>query len=260
MLNNSIINKTKWKIKDGQKTVGTFAQIGSPVSIEIMADAGFDWILIDMEHSPMGLETLLHAVMAMQGTGAEAFVRAPWNDLVMIKRILDTGVFGVMVPYVNTAEEAKQAVRACKYPPEGIRGCAYSPRGSCYGASKERLKAMNHEVCVITQIETPEAIRNLDEILRVDGLDGLFIGPGDLATSMGHMGDHNHPEVLEAIAEVEKKVFASDKFLGTVAFGWEDACRKYDKGYQFITAISDGGTLGAASRTAVKAFREKYGN
>jgi 2-keto-3-deoxy-L-rhamnonate aldolase RhmA len=251
-------NDVKRLLKDGKPTAGAWLQACSPIAADVLAGCGFDWLLIDMEHSPLNFESLMMLVMAIQGRKAVPFVRAPWNDFVSIKRILDTGVYGILVPYVSTKEEAEQAVRSCKYPPLGIRGVAASPRGSGYGSSLERIKKANDEICVITQIETYKAVENIDEILTVEGLDGLFIGPMDLSTSMGHMGNPKHPEVQEAIAEVERKVFASDKFLGTITSSWEDAEPLYDKGYQFITLMADATALGALGRQRMKMFNEKF--
>ena len=256
---NTTINEVKMQLKAGTPTAGAWLQLCSTIAADIMADAGFDWLLIDMEHSPLGMETLMTIVQAMQGRKAVPFVRPPWNDFVTIKRILDTGVYGVVVPYVNTREEAEAAVRACKYPPLGVRGVANSPRGASYGASFERIKTLNEEICVITQIETIEAVSNVPELLKVDGLDGLFIGPMDLSSSCGHLGNPDHSEVREVIEEVERLVFASDKFLGTISFNWEDACAKFDRGYKFVTIMSDIGALADAARNTVRQFNAKYG-
>ena len=173
-----------------------------------------DWVLVDLEHSPADLMTL---VSQLQGIGcgkAVPIVRAPWNDFVVIKRILDAGAMGLVIPYVNTREQAEAAVRACTYPRTGIRGIAGSVRAMGYGGnSADYMKSANQEILVITQIETYEAVENLDEILSVPGIDGFFIGPMDLATSMGFLGNPNTPEVQEVISRVEKKILGSGKFL-----------------------------------------------
>jgi len=235
-------NPVKQKLKNGHKTVGGFLQTLSPVAAEIMSQSGFDWLMVDLEHAPGDFANLQAQLQAMNGSGVVPFARAPWNDVVAIKRILDTGVLGVLVPYVNTREEAEAAVAACKYPPEGIRGVAGSP-----------------ETIVMVAAETAEAVENLDAILEVEGLDGIFIGPMDLASSMGHLGDPEHPEAQAAIAIIEEKVLASDKFLATIATNWDKARSCFEKGYQWLVLMQDGASLRQAADRAVADFRDTFG-
>ncbi len=252
-------NHVKDMLKEGKKTTGAWLQIASPFTAEIMSRAGFDWLIIDMEHGPGDILTLISQLQAMNGSAVVPLVRAPWNDFVAIKRILDAGVYGILFPYVNTKEEAEAAVRACKYPPEGIRGVAGSPRAAGYGQNpKEYLTRANDEILIITAVETPEAVANLDEILAVEGLDGIFVGPMDLATSMGHPFDPGHPEVQEIIVRIETKVLAAGKFLGTIAANWEQAQARYDKGYQLLMLMADGVSLGKLAAGTVAKFREIY--
>jgi 2-dehydro-3-deoxyglucarate aldolase/4-hydroxy-2-oxoheptanedioate aldolase len=195
----------------------------------------------------------------MKGTGACALVRAPWNDFVAIKRILDTGVHGLLIPYVNTREEAEAAVRACKYPLEGIRGVAGSPRAQGYGQRvADYLRRANDEILIITAVETPIAVANLDEILAVGGLDGIFIGPMDLATGMGYLGDPKHPAVQEAIATIEAKTLAAGKVVGTISGSWEQAHRLYERGYQLVMVMADGVSLAKLAAATVADFRASY--
>jgi len=253
-------NPVKRKLKNGQKTMGGFLQTLSPVAAEIMSRSGFDWLIVDLEHSPGGFENLQCQLQAMNGAGVVPFARAPWNDAVAIKRILDTGVMGVLVPYVNTREEAEAAVAACKYPPQGVRGVAGSPRAAGYtGNTMPYLTSANEETIVMIAVETMEAVANLDEILEVDGLDGVFIGPVDLASSMGYLGDPTQPEVQETIRLIESKVLPSEKFLGTLAVTWEKASACFDKGYQWMVLMQDGAALRKAGDDAVGSFREAYG-
>jgi 2-dehydro-3-deoxyglucarate aldolase/4-hydroxy-2-oxoheptanedioate aldolase len=224
-----------------------------------MSRAGFDWLIIDMEHGPGDILTLISQLQAMNGSGVVPLVRAPWNDFVAIKRILDAGVYGILFPYINTKAEAEAAVRACKYPPAGIRGVAGSPRAAGYGQNpKEYLTQANDEILIITAVETPEAVANLDEILAVEGLDGIFIGPMDLATSMGHPFDPAHPDVQETIGQIETKVLAAGKFLGTIAGNWEQAQARYNKGYQLLMLMADGVALGKLAADTVASFRASY--
>jgi 2-dehydro-3-deoxyglucarate aldolase/4-hydroxy-2-oxoheptanedioate aldolase len=252
-------NRVKRLLKNGQVTAGAWLQLTSPMSAELMARAGFDWLIIDMEHAPGDYLNLAAQIQAMGATDCVPFVRAPWNDPVAIKRILDTGAMGVLIPYVNSGEQARQAVAACKYPPDGIRGVAGSPRAAYFGQnSMDYLRDANQEILVIVAVETGEAIDNLDEILATDGLDGIFIGPMDLATSMGHFGDPSHPEVQEAIGLIEKKTISAGKFLGTVGGSWEQARKKYDRGYQLLMLMSDSVDLAKLAGQTMNAFTDHY--
>lgn len=253
-------NPVKTKLNNGQKTCGAFLQTVSPVSAEILSASAFDWLIVDLEHSPCSYETLQAHLQAMNGSGVVPFARAPWNDPVAIKRILDTGVMGVLVPYVNSREEAEAAVAACKYPPEGIRGVAGSPRAAGYTRNMQGyLHSANREIVVMIAVETAEAVENLDEILEVEGLDGIFIGPVDLASSLGHLGDPSQPEVQRAIERIEAKVLPSGKFLGTLAPNWARAEACFEKGYRWLALLQDGAALKAAGDAATAPFREKYG-
>lgn len=253
-------NRVKHLLLENQKTSGAWLQLTSTLSAEIMANAGFDWLIIDMEHAPGDFMNLAAQIQAMGATDCVPFVRAPWNDAVSIKRILDTGVMGVLVPYVNTAEEAGYAVAACRYPPQGIRGVAASPRAAGFGqaGAMDYLKSANEEILVITAIETGEAVENLDEILAVEGLDGIFVGPMDLATSMGHFANAAHPEVKAAIATIEEKTLAAGKFLGTVAGSWDQAKTKYARGYQLLMLMSDSVGLASLASETVARFNSEY--
>ncbi|MCP4088672.1 MAG: 2,4-dihydroxyhept-2-ene-1,7-dioic acid aldolase [Gammaproteobacteria bacterium] len=254
-------NTVKHKLKNGKKTMGGFLQITSPISAEIMAQCGFDWLIVDMEHAPGDFGNLQSQLQAMNGSGVVPFARVPWNDMVAIKRTLDTGVMGVLIPYVNTPEEAEAAVAACKYPPEGVRGVAGSPRAAGYTRNMmPYLTSANEEVVVMIAVETMEAVQNLDKILAVDGLDGIFIGPVDLASSMGFLGDPTQPEVQEAIALIESKVLSSDKFLGTIAANWDKAIKCFEKGYQWMILMQDSVAIKNTGDKMVNSFRSTYGD
>jgi 2-dehydro-3-deoxyglucarate aldolase/4-hydroxy-2-oxoheptanedioate aldolase len=254
-------NPVKKKLQDGDKTIGAFLQMMCPVSAEILSQSGFDWLIVDLEHTPGDYANLQAQLQAMNGSGVVPFARAPWNDEVAIKRILDTGVMGVLVPYVNTRAEAEAAVSACKYPPQGTRGVAGSPRAAGYtGNAMPYLSSANDETIVMIAVETTEAVDNLDEILNVAGLDGIFIGPMDLASSMGHLGNPDHPDARAQIEIIETKVLASDKFLGTVATTADKAEYCFDIGYQWLVVIQDGAALLQAGRSKVAEFRKQYDN
>ena len=260
MIRNAVVeNRVKRMLLEGKRTAGAWLQIGSPITAEILAQAGFDWLIIDMEHGPGDILTLVSQLQAMNGTGVVPFVRAPWNDFVVIKRILDAGVYGLLIPYVNSREEAEAAVRACRYPPEGIRGVAGSPRAQGYGQNVPAyLSAANDEILLITAVETPTAVDHLDHILAVDGVDGVFVGPMDLATNMGHLGNPNHAEVQETISAIETKVLTSGKVLGTISGSWDQAQKLYDRGYQLVMLMADGVSLARLASEKVTQFRKAY--
>lgn len=259
MTKTTYTNEVKRKLKSGTTTCGAFLQLSSNLSAEILAQAGFDWVIVDMEHAPVDIDSLLQQLQAINASGdCVPFVRAPWNDPVTIKRILDTGAQGVVIPYVNTRKEAIAAVAACKFPPEGSRGAALSPRAARYGAASAQYFAQtNFDTVVIVSVETIEAVRNLDDILAVPGLDGIFIGPMDLAVSLGHSTPLCEP-VQTAIAEIEKKVLATDKFLGTIATDWIKAKSCYERGYQWLILMQDGLSLASQASSVVDKFRREY--
>jgi len=252
-------NHVKKLLKQGKKTSGAWAQIISPVSAEIMSRAGFDWLIIDMEHGPNDISTLVGQIQATMGSRAVPIVRAPWNDFVILKRILDVGAYGVLIPYINTRAEAEAAVRACKYPPEGIRGIASSTRAAGFAQnSMDYFTKANEEILIITQVETGAAAKNIDEILEVPGIDGIFIGPFDLATNLGYLGNPAAPEVQQVIAGVEAKVLKSDKFLGTISASWDKAKALYDRGYQMVSLMADGVGLANMATQKVAEFKKAF--
>ncbi len=243
-------------MRAGKKVSAAWLQAGSPVTAEIIAEAGFDVCVIDMEHGPGDIMVLTSQIQAMKGEAAVPFVRAPWNDMVQIKRILDAGAYGLVVPYVCTKSEAEAAVRAAKYPPEGNRGIAGSPRAGHYGNNaSDYFETANRDIFVFVQIENPEGVKNIDDILSVQGIDGIFIGPMDLATTHGYRGKPGTPEIVEIIGKLEVKIKAAGKALATVCNNWEDAKAKYDRGYTMIMMISDTVNLGRVAREEVGKFR-----
>lgn len=257
--NEIFYNKVKWLLKERKRTVGAWLQAGSPITAEVLGKAGFDFLMVDMEHGPGDILTLISQLQAIAKFDVAPFARAPWNDPVAIKRMLDAGLYGILIPYVSTREEAEEAVRACKYPLEGIRGIAPSPRAGGYGMNGNHyLENANEQLVVMTAMETPEAAENIGEIVRVSGLDGIFIGPKDLATSMGHFCNPKHPEVQETIEKIERTVLASDKFLGTVAGDFEAARKLYEKGYSYVVVMSDTTSLGKLALENVRKFRKEY--
>ena len=253
------LNSVKSKLKAGKPTCGAFLQTNSNIAAEILSRAGFDWLMIDMEHSPTDPNSLLQQIQAMEAGGNTVpFVRAPGNDPYMIKRILDTGVKGLLVPYINTKEEAEKAVSYCLFPPLGIRGAALSPRAASFGTvDSDYITHTNTNMTVMVSIESREAVENLDQILSVENLDGVFIGPMDLAVSLGET-DPNATIVQDYIKRIESKVLRSEKFLGTITTDWDKAKEKYIRGYQWLILMQDGLSLVANGLNTVSKFRTSF--
>lgn len=250
-------NRVKHILKNKGKVSAAWLHGASNVSAEILAQAGFDVLVIDEEHSPVDYQTLLSMCQAIKAAGATPFARVPWNDLIAIKRTYDCGVMGISVPYVRNAEEAREAVYRSKYPPFGIRGIAGSPRACGYGLNVgEYMQRANDENLIMIAIETLDGIDNLPEIMEIEELDGIFIGPMDLSTSMGIRGQYNNPDFQAAIKRIEDIVLPSNKFLATVANDVEDAQKKYDKGYNFIIMMSDTVDLAKMAMKTVARFKE----
>lgn len=232
-------NTFKAAIAAGEPQIGLWSTLSSPVGAEIVANSGFDWILFDSEHSPIevaGLFPLLQA--AACGPSCHA-VRPAWNDKVLIKKVLDIGAQTVLVPFVQTPEEAVEAVRACRYPPDGIRGVAGSTRASGYGRVKDYLRQANAEICLLVQVETGEALARIEDIAAVPGVDGVFIGPSDLSASMGYLGNPAHPDVQEAIRAAVPRIKAAGKAPGILATSPVDAKRYLEWGYLFVACGVD---------------------
>src|SRR3954466_8963994 len=175
-----LVNPFKRALRAGNPQIGLWSSLSSSYSVEVIAGAGFDWILLDSEHSPADIENLLSQLQAAAPYPTHPVVRVPWNDMVTIKRVLDIGAQSLLVPYVSTPEEAAAAVSYTRYPPGGVRGVAGTTRATRFGRVKDYAKRAHEEICVLVQVETQPALANIEEICAVDGVDGVFIGPADL--------------------------------------------------------------------------------
>ena len=194
-------NAFKHAIAKGQLQIGLWCSLCSPVAIEVVSHSGYDWLLLDTEHSPNDVPDILSHLQAAQSGTASCVVRPAWNDMVLIKRYLDIGAQTLLLPFVQNPEEAKRAVEFTRYPPKGVRGITGSGRASRYGRVKDYLKNASSEICVLVQVETREALKQIEAIASVDGIDGVFIGPNDLSASFGHIGNWGHAEVQDAIED-----------------------------------------------------------
>lgn len=248
-------NEFKRRLLAGEVLHGLWMSIASSQTAEALSLVGFDWLLFDTEHSPVevaGVQPLLQAAAA--GKSAVA-VRPAWNDKILLKRVLDIGAQTVLVPFVQTPEEAAAAVAATRYPPVGIRGVAGSTRASRFGLTPDYFAVANGEICVLVQIETREALDQLEAIAAVDSVDGVFIGPSDLAASLGHLGEPGHPEVQEALHEAAQRIVSAGKAPGILATNATDARRYIEWGYRFVAGAVDVGVLVGGARKALADLR-----
>lgn len=236
-------NRFKRAIADGGLQIGLWSQLANPIATEVIADAGYDFIVVDTEHAPNDVVTVMPQLQVIDRTMTSAVLRMPWNDLVMTKRYLDIGAQTLLIPFIQDAEEAERAVSQVRYPPAGVRGVATMHRANRYGRVKDYLDVAAGEICLLAQVETKEALDRLEEIAAVDGLDGIFIGPSDLAASMGHIGDAAHAEVQAAIMAVPQRLKASRKPAGILTPVEADARRYIEAGYVFVAVGSDLGLL-----------------
>lgn len=248
-------NAFKAALARGELQIGLWSSLCSPIVAEIIGHSGFDWIVVDTEHSPNEPPAVLAQLQALQAGTATPIVRPAWNDPVLLKRLLDIGTQAVLVPFVQTAEEAGKAVAACRYPPAGIRGITVSGRGSRYGRVPDYLKRADAEICVLVQVETGEALAQLEAIASVDGVDGVFIGPADLSASLGHIGNPGHPEVQAAIKGAVERLAAVGKPAGILTPSEADARRYIEWGYRFVAVGSDLGLLTRHADALAKTFR-----
>jgi 4-hydroxy-2-oxoheptanedioate aldolase len=248
-------NAFKHAIAAGQLQIGLWCSLCSNIAADIVRDCGFDWLLLDTEHSPNEIPDLLAQLQAVDGGRATPIVRPAWNDIVLIKRCLDIGAPALLVPYVQNPAEAKSAVAAVRYPPRGVRGVASASRASRYGRTTDYLKKADSEICLLVQVETRTALDELEAIATVEGVDGVFIGPSDLSASLGHVGNPAHPDVQEALQGAVTRLKAVGKPAGILT-GNEDEIRRYiGWGYTFVAVGSDVGLLARGADALAKKFK-----
>jgi 4-hydroxy-2-oxoheptanedioate aldolase len=249
------INRFKQGLREGRQLVGLWSSLSSGAATEILADSGFDWILIDTEHAPNETPMVADQLRAASLGTASPVVRPAWNDQVIIKRLLDLGVQTLLVPYVQSPEEAARAVAATRYPPGGVRGVASVHRANRYGRVPEYFARADAEMCVLVQLETRAAVDALEAIAAVDGVDGIFVGPSDLAGSMGHLGNNAHPDVRGTIEQACRRAQAIGKPVGILAPIETDARAYLDMGFSFVAVGSDIVALRKGCDALVKMFK-----
>ena len=230
------VNHFKHAIAAGRQQIGLWVSLANPYSAEICAGAGFDWILLDGEHSPNDPISVMPQLQAAAPYPVSPIVRPAWNDKVLIKRYLDVGAQSLLIPYVQTEEEAQAAVAAIRFPTRGVRGVAGVTRASRFGRVADYATKAEQELCLLVQIETRLGLDNLEAIARTDGIDGVFIGPADLAAGLGHLGQQAHPEVQAAIRDAVTRIKACGKPAGILAVD-EASARRYIEWGTTFTAV-----------------------
>jgi 4-hydroxy-2-oxoheptanedioate aldolase len=249
-------NTFKQALARGDRQVGLWSSLASAIAAEIVAGAGFDWIVIDGEHAPNDIPSLLAQLHAMRGGTAEPVFRVPWNDAVIIKRALDVGARSLLVPFVQNAEEARRAVAAARYPPLGIRGAAVTTRANEYGRIEGYHRNAHLDTCVLVQLESRAALTEIEAIAAVEGVDGLFIGPSDLAADFGHLGNPKHPDVQAALKDAARRIRATGKSAGTLAGNVDDVVSLFELGFNFTATGSDVGLLARGAERVAARFRK----
>jgi len=249
--------KTSFKqaLRSGVPQIGYRSQLCSPMVAEALAWCGFDYIYIDMEHAPNDLMSVVQQSQAIGGTPAYPVVRLPTNDSVLIQQMLDAGVDNIVVPMVETPEEAASAAAATRYPPKGIRSAARVHRGSRYGAIADYDTTANELTCLVVQVETRSAVERVAEIAAVEGVDGVLFGPGDLAADLGYLGDADHPEVIALMEAAIPKIRAAGKFAGMSSSNPARTQGWLAKGCNFISIGGDMQLLVTHARNASKTAR-----
>ena len=248
-------NAFKHAIAAGQLQIGLWCSLCSGIAAEIVSHSGFDWLLLDTEHSPNEVPNVLAQLQAIQAGTASAIVRPAWNDIVLIKRFLDIGAQTLLIPFVQNAEEARRAVEATRYPPGGSRGITGSGRASRYGRVRDYLKNASQEICVLVQVETRAALDRIEAIAAVDGVDGVFIGPNDLSASFGQIGNWGHAEVQAALEDAVRRLRKINKPAGILTPNEEEAKRFIAWGYTFVAVGADLGLLARNADALAKRFK-----
>lgn len=232
-------NPFKAALAAGERQIGLWMGFADPYAAEVVARAGFDWLLIDGEHAPNDLAAIARQMQVIS-PHSHPIVRLPMGEPWLIKQVLDTGVQTLLIPMVNSAEEARALVRAMRYPPEGIRGMGGAlGRATNFGRDKDYVASANDEMCLIVQVETGTALEALDEILAVEGVDGVFVGPADLSADLGYPGRADAPEMRQLVAETLARIAASEKAGGIIDFSEEAIAAHFEAGAQFVAVGAD---------------------
>jgi len=251
-------NALRKKLLSGGQTLGVWLQSGEPAFAEIAALAGLDFFIVDLEHGPGDVRTVTEMMRGALGSSTTGIVRVPSSEPIFIRRVLDAGAGGVLVPMVESGAEAQRVADACRYPPRGRRGMATDVvRGACYGMDADYLRHAHEQVLVAVQVETRDGAANAAEIARVDGVDMIFLGPNDLSGSLGEVGNTGHPDVEAAIRRACDAARAAGKLLGTVPFGGRTWAETFAEGFSLVATGSDIFWFREAVEKLARAWRER---
>ena len=248
------VNTFKQALKNRQAQIGLWLNLANPYSTEVCAGAGFDWLLVDGEHSPNDLRSILSQLHVIAGYASHPVARIPVGETALIKQYLDLGVQSLLVPMVDTPEQARALVQACRYPPDGVRGMA-GTRAARWGRYPNYGKEANAQICLLVQVETRLALSNLDAIVATEGVDGVFIGPADLSASLGHVGNPGNPEVQQAIEDTIRRVCGAGKAAGILTADTTLARRYLDLGATFVAVGLDTQILVRGTSALVAQFK-----
>ncbi len=249
------VNTFKRAIKANQQQIGLWCSLSNHFAVEVVAGAGFDWLLLDTEHSPNDIESVFTQLQAAAPYHSHPVVRVPWNDMVTIKRYLDIGAQTLLIPFIQNEEEAKRAVAYTRYPPAGVRGVAGTTRATRFGRVKDYPRRAADEICVLLQIENQAGLDNLEKIAAVEGVDGVFIGPADLHASLGYMGETNNPRVMPIIDDAIRRIRKAGKAPGILTGVEADARRWIGEGCLFTAVGADVGLLARATDALAAKFK-----
>lgn len=252
-------NAFRKQLLNRERVIGCWLSLGSPVTTEVVGIAGFHWLLLDAEHAINDVLSLHPQLLALKDSASAPVVRPPWNDTVIIKRLLDAGFSNFLIPFVESGDQARSAVAATRYPPEGVRGVSVSQRGNRYGSVPNYFESVNQQIAVTVQIENRPAVAAASDIAAVDGVDCLFVGPADLAAAYGHLGNPGHPEVQAAIFEVQKAADHAGKASGILAPVEADAQRYMEAGFSMVAVGSDLALLRQHSQALIDRYRGQAG-
>ncbi len=248
-------NRFKRDLLAGEKLIGCWSSLSNAITTEILGLAGFDWILLDGEHSPNDISTFIPQLMALKDSVSAPVVRPAANNTVEIKRLLDAGFYNFLVPFVESVDDARRAVAATRYPPLGLRGVSVAQRSNRYGTVADYFKGINEQICVMVQIESRAGVAAARDISAVEGVDCMFVGPSDLAAALGHLGNAAHAEVQAAIAAVFTDAKSAGKPIGILAPVEADARRYMEMGATFVAVGSDLGVFRANTQALCDRYR-----